>query len=72
MPDVPKFITPVITDASINLVYDGKVLDLQLDNIASSGSKDIGYVALADSIIEGNTNEDIHHPSLIYEYKPYF
>ena len=53
-------------------MYDGKVLDLQLDSIASSGSKDIGYVALADSVREGNTNEDIQHPSLIYEYKPYF
>ena len=72
MPDVPKFITPVATDASINLVYDGKVLDLQLDSIASSGSTDIGYVALADSIKEGNNNAGIQHPSLIYEYKPYF
>ena len=72
MPDVPKFISPVVTDASINLIFEGKVLDLQLDSIASSGNSDIGYVALPDFVKEGNTNEDIQHPTPIFEYKPYF
>ena len=71
MPDVPKFISPVSTDVSINLIYEGKVLDLQLDFIASSGNSDIGYVALADFLTEGNTTEDIHPPSPILEYKPF-
>ena len=63
MPDVPKFVSPVSTNASINLIYEGKVLDLQLDSIATSGNLDIGYVALADFIKEGNTNENIQPPS---------
>ena len=71
MPDVPKFISPVVTDASISLIYEGKVLDLQLDYIASFGNSYEGYVALADFVKEGNTNEDIQHPSPIFEYKPY-
>ena len=71
MPDVPKFVSPVSTNASINLIYEGKVLDLQLDFIASSGNSDIGYVALADFVKEGNTNEDIQPPSPILEYKPF-
>merc|ERR1711954_482879 len=50
MPDVSKFISPVVTDASINLICEGKFLDLQLDSIASSGNADIGYVALADIV----------------------
>merc|ERR1711954_425877 len=59
MLDVPKFISPLVTDASINLIYEGKVLDLQLDYTASSGNSDIGYVALADFFKEGNTKENI-------------
>ena len=72
MPDVQKFITPVVTDASINLVYDGKVLDLQLDNIASSGSKDIGYVALAETpmriFITQASSMNISHISRTYHF----
>ena len=70
MPDVPKFISYVSTDVYINLIYEGKVLDLQLDFIASSGNSDIGYVALADFVKEGNTNENIQHPSPILIYSP--
>ena len=71
MPDVPKFVSPVTTSASINLIYEGRVLDLQLDSIASAGNSDVGYVALADFIREGNTNENIQPPSPIMEYKPF-
>ena len=50
MPEVKKFITPTPTTATLNLIYNNKVLDLQLDDIAKTGGEEAGYYSLANSI----------------------
>ena len=42
MPEVQKFITPAPAVATLNLIYDGKVLDLQLDSNAKTGGQEAG------------------------------
>ena len=72
MPEVKKFITPIPSTATLNLIYDNKVLDLQLDEIARTGGQEAGYHSLVNSIREGDNGRDIPSNSPLYEYKPFF
>ena len=40
MPEVKKIITSSPTTATVILIYNNKVLDLQLDDIAKTGGKE--------------------------------
>ena len=73
MPEVSKFITPTPPTATLNLIYDNKVFDLQLDEIAKAGSQDAGYHSLVNSVREGDYYlSDIPSNSPLYEYTPFF
>ena len=72
MPEVSKFITPTPPTATLNLIYDNKVLDLQLDEIAKAGSQEAGYHSLVNSVREGDNGSDIPSNSPLYEYTPFF
>ena len=72
MPQVDKFISHAPAAASFNLIYNGKVLDIQLDSIAFTGSNEAGYSSLVNSVKEGDPGEQIADTSPIYEYKPFF
>ena len=72
MPKVKKFITPTPTTATLNLIYNNKVLDLQLDDIAKTGGEEAGYYSLANSIREEDSGNSIPDSRPLYEYKPYF
>ena len=67
MPEVKKFITPAPAAASLNLIYDSKVLNLQLDSIAFTGNKEEGNSYLANSVREGDNGEHIPSNSPMYE-----
>ena len=71
MPDIDKYISSASHVASLNLIFDGKVLDIQLDSIAKTGSEEEGYNTLDDIIREGNPAEGINDSYPSYEYMPY-
>ena len=60
MPNVDKFISHAPTLVSLNLIYDGKVLDIKLDNIAQTGREEAGYNTLVDIVREGDPAEQIY------------
>ena len=70
MPDIDKSISPAPNVASLNLMFYGKVFDIQLDFIAQTGSEEAGYNTLGDIIREGDPAEGINDSHLAYEYKP--
>ena len=55
MPDINKYISPAPNVASLNLIFDGKVLDIKLDS-----SDEAGYKTVGDIVREGDPAEGIH------------
>ena len=71
MPDVAKFLSPPTEVATLNLNYNDQILDIQLDTISKTGSKERGYSILRELVREGNNSEGIIDSHPCFEYKPF-